>query len=186
MKQDIIKETKERTLYKCTCCKEWLPETKFSNDSSNLHGNRGGRCSQCKNCQRKKYYAERQRLLKDDFAAFRYKMQQALKSAKRRAKMHNRYCDIDIEYLFYIWQQQNGKCALTGIPMTYKFYEGRVNSNLSIDRIDSTKGYTKDNIQLVCMAANQMKNDLPQEEFLNMCKLVISKLHTDEEIKDKK
>nr|DAM18747.1 MAG TPA: hypothetical protein [Caudoviricetes sp.] len=31
-------------------------------------------------------------------------MQQALKSAKRRAKMHNRYCDIDIEYLFYIWQ----------------------------------------------------------------------------------
>nr|DAM18748.1 MAG TPA: restriction endonuclease [Caudoviricetes sp.] len=30
--------------------------------------------------------------------------------------------------------------------MTYKFYEGRVNSNLSIDRIDSTKGYTKDNI----------------------------------------
>ena len=40
------------------------------------------------------------------------------------------------------------------MQMTYKFYEGRVNSNLSIDRIDSTKGYSKDNVQLVCMAAN--------------------------------
>jgi len=50
--------------------------------------------------------------------------------------------------------------------MTYKFYEGRVNTNVSIDRIDSTKGYSKDNVQLVCMAANQMKNDLSMEEFV--------------------
>jgi hypothetical protein len=54
----------------------------------------------------------------------------------------------------YLWEKQKGLCALTGIPMTYKFYEGRVNTNLSVDRIDSAKGYSKDNVQLVCMAAN--------------------------------
>ena len=42
------------------------------------------------------------------------------------------------------------------------------------DRIDSTKGYTKDNIQLVTMAANQMKNDLQMDEFISLCKSVIN------------
>lgn len=58
--------------------------------------------------------------------------------------------------------------------MTYKFYEGRVNTNLSVDRIDSTKGYSKENVQLVCMAANQMKNDLSMEEFVEMCEAVLA------------
>lgn len=173
MTEQVVKEQKGVTLYKCTCCEKWLPETKFSKDSSNLHGNRGGRCQQCKDCQRKKYYAERQRLLENDFAALRYKLNQALKSARRRAKQYNRFIDIDMEYMFYLWQKQKGKCALTGVDLTYKFYEGRVNSNLSIDRIDSTKGYVKDNVQLVCMAANQMKNDLSMDEFIQMCESVI-------------
>lgn len=85
-----------------------------------------------------------------------------------------RYIDIDLEYLFYLWTAQNGKCALTGMQMTYKFYEGRVNSNLSIDRIDSTKGYSKDNVQLVCMAANQMKNDLSMEELTSLCSMILN------------
>ena len=74
----------------------------------------------------------------------------------------------------YLWEKQDGKCALTGMQMTYKFYEGRVNTNLSVDRINSTKGYSKDNVQLVCMAANQMKNDLSMEEFINMCESVLA------------
>lgn len=173
MKQDITKEVNNDTLYLCTACKRYLPRSKFNTDNTNLHGKRGNLCRQCKDCQRKRYYAERQRLLNDDYAALRYKLQQALKSARRRAKEYNRYIDIDLEYLFYLWNSQNGKCALTGIQMTYKFYEGRVNTNLSIDRIDSAKGYSKENVQLVCMAANQMKNDLSTEEFLFMCNKVI-------------
>ena len=57
--------------------------------------------------------------------------------------------------------------------MTYKFYEGRVNTNLSIDRIDSAKGYTRDNVQLVTMVANQMKNDLAIDELVDICERVI-------------
>lgn len=161
------------TLYHCNDCDQYLLKESFSIDSTNLHGKRGALCTICKKCQRKRYYKERQRLLNDDFAALRYKLSQALKGTRRRSKERNTYNDLDLEYLMFLWQKQNGKCALTGIDMTYKFYCGRVNSNLSVDRIDSSKGYTKDNVQLVCMAANQMKNDLSQEEFEFMCKRVL-------------
>lgn len=173
-REQITKLVNGEIYYLCTCCKRYLPNTKFNIDNTNLHGNRGGRCQQCKDCQRKKYYSQRNKLFYDDHFAMKTKLQSALKGARRRAKEHNKYIDIDLEFLYYLWNKQNGKCALTGIPLTYKFYEGRVNSNVSIDRIDSSKGYAKDNVQLVCMAANQMKNDLSQDEFLQMCQLVIN------------
>lgn len=160
--------------YFCSKCKKWRPISKFNIDHSSLHQNRGGLCSECKDCQRERYYRERQRLFEDDDLALRYKLQQALKGTKRRSKEKNIYNDLTIDFLMYLWEKQDGKCALTGIPMTYKFYEGRVNTNLSVDRIDSTKGYAKENVQLVCMAANQMKNDLSMEEFLEMCESVLA------------
>ena len=35
----------------------------------------------------------------------------------------------------------------------------------SLDRIDSSKGYTEDNIQWVHKDVNQMKMDLPEQRF---------------------
>lgn len=40
------------------------------------------------------------------------------------------------------------------------------------NRIDSTKGYTKDNTQLVCDIVNRMKLDLPMNEFVTLCKII--------------
>ena len=160
--------------YFCNKCKKWKSKRKFSIDNNSLHQNRGGVCSECKDCQRERYYRERQRLFENNDVALRYKLQQALKGTRRRSKEKNIYNDLTLDYLMYLWEKQGGKCALTGMQMTYKFYEGRVNTNLSVDRIDSTKGYSKDNVQLVCMAANQMKNDLSMEEFINMCESVLA------------
>lgn len=47
-----------------------------------------------------------------------------------------------------------------------------IQPNVSVDRIDSKKGYTRDNVQLVCMAINQMKSDLDNNTFYNLCKAV--------------
>ena len=160
--------------YICNKCKKWLPKSKFNVDRTTFHGNRGGLCRECKDCQRARYYHERQKLFNDDQLALRYKLTAALKSTRRRSKQYNRYNDLTLDYLMYLWEKQDGKCALTGMQMTYKFYEGRVNTNLSIDRIDSTKGYSKDNVWLVCMAANQMKNDLSMKEFVKMCEAVVA------------
>ncbi len=40
---------------------------------------------------------------------------------------------------------------------------------ISIDRIDSSKGYVRGNVQLVCWVVNQMKNDLTNDELTEWC-----------------
>lgn len=43
----------------------------------------------------------------------------------------------------------------------------------SIDRIDSSKGYTKDNIQWVHKNVNIMKMDQTMDQFLYICKKIV-------------
>jgi hypothetical protein len=64
----------------------------------------------------------------------------------------------------------NGKCAISGRSLTTEF-----NSpwKASIDRIDSTKGYTKNNIQLVGTMVNTAKNKYSMELFVYMCQGVV-------------
>lgn len=62
--------------------------------------------------------------------------------------------EVEVDFLEFLWEQQNGKCALTGVEMTYKF--GSLFA-ASPDRIDSSVGYVIGNIQLVCKAVNIAK-----------------------------
>ena len=105
----------------CNKCKQWKPISKFNIDNTFLHGNRGGLCRECKDCQRKRYYEQRNKLFEDNELALKYKLQQALKGTRRRSKEKNIYNDLTLDYLMYLWEKQDGKCALTGMQMTYKF-----------------------------------------------------------------
>lgn len=44
----------------------------------------------------------------------------------------------------------------------------------SLDRIDSGKDYTLDNVQMVLQVVNMMKNDMPQGVFIEVCQSVIN------------
>jgi len=70
--------------------------------------------------------------------------------------------DLSLDFLCDLWEKQKGCCAISNLPMTTKF-----NSlySCSIDRIDSTKGYTEDNVQLLCKAINYAKGHSSREEF---------------------
>jgi len=57
--------------------------------------------------------------------------------------------------------------------MTYIAGSGRVNTNISIDRIDSSVGYVRGNVQFVCDVVNRMKQELLQEELLLWCKRIL-------------
>jgi hypothetical protein len=81
--------------------------------------------------------------------------------------------DLDLVYLLQLYTQQQGRCALSGVEMTYKAGSGRVNTNISIDRIDSSIGYVRGNVQFVCDVVNRMKQDLPQKELLMWCKRIL-------------
>jgi hypothetical protein len=76
---------------------------------------------------------------------------------------------ISVEDLESILIRQNFKCALTGRDLKFG-YIPREEYTLSVDRIDSDKGYTLDNIQIVHQMVNMCKQGYDQEEFIKMCK----------------
>lgn len=77
--------------------------------------------------------------------------------------------NVSIEYLWNLYQQQDGKCALTGEPITFDTQ----NTTASLDRIDSSGDYTNDNVQWVHKVVNQIKWDLSPEDLTYWCRLII-------------
>jgi hypothetical protein len=65
-------------------------------------------------------------------------------------------------------------CPMLGKPLNYEGTgrEGytREEYSPSLDRIDSSKGYTKDNIQVISWRANRIKNDSTPEELMMIAK----------------
>jgi hypothetical protein len=78
-------------------------------------------------------------------------------------------CDIDLGYLMQVYENQKGKCALSNETMTYLAGAGRVPTNISIDRIDSSKGYLRGNVQFVCDIVNRMKQDMSEKDLYVWC-----------------
>jgi len=75
--------------------------------------------------------------------------------------------------LFY--KKQEEKCALTGVSLHIaNTVEGdkRGESTASLDRIDSSFGYVKGNVQWVHKEINKMKMDLKEDRFIELCGLV--------------
>ncbi len=76
---------------------------------------------------------------------------------------------LTADFLFKIYNQQQGLCAVSGVEMTHLCGQGNVDTNISVDRIDSTLGYEEDNIQLVCRRVNMMKMDKDLDDLLGWC-----------------
>ncbi len=92
-------------------------------------------------------------------------------SAKDRAKKKGIEYELSPTTIRAIYEIQLKKCALTGIDFVLsdsKEYKFRPFAP-SIDRKDSKKGYTYDNIQMVCVIVNKAKNEYSQEIFDMMC-----------------
>lgn len=92
-----------------------------------------------------------------------------LKGAIKRSKSN---IEIDKDYLLELFIKQNNKCALTHIEFDLNLYKNKQENPFrpSMDRIDSSKGYTKDNIRLVCVAVNFALNEFGEETFKQICK----------------
>lgn len=72
---------------------------------------------------------------------------------------------IDFDYLWALWEDQGGKCAISGMEMLHQFNSLE---SISIDRIDSGEGYVPGNVQLVCRWVNLAKQRHTNEEFLGL------------------
>jgi hypothetical protein len=89
---------------------------------------------------------------------------------KKRAEKMDKEFSITIEELDSLLIKQNNQCALTGL--TIKIGNTREETTASVDRIDSSKGYIKDNIQFLHKDINFMKLDYNQTQFIEYCRLV--------------
>ena len=70
--------------------------------------------------------------------------------------------DITADFMFQMWLDQDGCCALSGIKMVWG--GGKATStSMSIDRIDQSRGYYKDNVRLICHAINSFRGKMSDE-----------------------
>lgn len=79
---------------------------------------------------------------------------------------------MTVQDAWKLFEKQNRKCALTGEELTFSKKNNEYDGTASLDRIDSSKGYTLDNVQWVHKKINMMKWDLKQDEFISWCKKV--------------
>lgn len=81
--------------------------------------------------------------------------------------------DISIEYLWELFLEQDRKCALTGWEIYFpQSYKENKNKTASPDRIDSSKGYVKGNIQWVHQDINYLKSNTDNNYFIKICQAV--------------
>lgn len=121
----------------------------------------------CKECARsngrKNYKIYKEKMTIERFARLK------VKNAKSRAKTKNINFDFTVEDFLKLYIKQNGNCFYSGLPMSINIDDNRI---MSIDRINSDLGYTKDNCVLTIRVVNIMKNNLSFSEFIKMCQII--------------
>lgn len=98
---------------------------------------------------------------------------------RKRAKEDDRKsCQITLEDLKRIWDEQGGICPYTGwkmlLPPNASKGTAHVPEKASVDRIDSSLPYMPDNIQFVSLIAQYAKNQWQGAEIIRFCEAVVS------------
>lgn len=80
--------------------------------------------------------------------------------------------NITVDDIINKYIEQQGRCFLSGQLFSTNSKENKSCNNLSLDRIDSKKGYVKDNIQLVTEIVNNSKSDLSNDDYIEWCRKI--------------
>jgi hypothetical protein len=144
---------------KCTKCKAEKPRTEFYNNRTHKSGKTFW-CKVCSNHQSNQVGKETKSLWASR-TYFNNKHQNPelylWKQAKHRAKESGLPFDIEISDI-----DIPQECPYLGCPLLVRDKQLAP----SLDRIDSSKGYTKGNIQVISYQANRMKSNATIEDLL--------------------
>lgn len=96
--------------------------------------------------------------------------QKMLSRAKCRAKAKGRDITITIDDIII-----PKLCPILGVPLViHSGHPGGFPDSPALDRFDSSKGYTPDNVWVISQRANQMKADASVEEMKLFAKWVLN------------
>jgi len=152
----------------CTNCKEEKPLEKFGTRKVNGKVYPKTRCRQCRyRVEISKGWldpvvdAEKSKARYDDV----YKVERAtgvnrsryiLTDSRRDDKKRGRDCDLDIEYID----------ALIAHPCCYC---GEREKQMTLDRVDNTKGHIKGNVVPACKPCNVSRQNKPIADWIELC-----------------
>ena len=137
----------------CGCCGQSKELSEFHLDSQTV----SGYACYCKDCAKGKA-AEAYKIRSESSD---WKLKQTLKASKNRARAKGLEHTLTLYNLKELYPEDN-KCPVFGFELSWG--HPRDNSP-SLDRIDSTKGYTYENCQVISNRANKLKNDATLEEL---------------------
>jgi hypothetical protein len=97
-------------------------------------------------------------------------------SARQRAKAKGLDSDLDVQW---VAERIEAGCAILGEP--FNLTDGPPDGHPahprapSLDRIDSSRGYTRDNVWVICDAINRAKGSMSLRQLMGMCKKVAAR-----------
>jgi hypothetical protein len=144
----------------CSVCNGWKPLAEF-NDASKSWDGLAGLCRGCASKSNKNRY---QKYSKADSLAAIFTLY------RRGAVSRGLSFNLKVEDFKAKWESQDGLCWYTGIEMTTTV---RDPNKVSIDRVDNTQGYTRENTVLCTKRVNLMKREMSVEELRD----IVRKLH---------
>ena len=103
----------------------------------------------------------------DEFSPFRF----VISTCKKNAKAKGLKFDLDLQYLKTLWEQQKGICPYLKRQMVLRpvsRLHDKLPEQASLDRIDSTKGYVKGNVEFICLFVNLGKNGFTKQQVLDL------------------
>lgn len=144
----------EKPLKECAGCGVKKPLDEFPRNYPKIH-QLNSHCKACNKVMRDAY-----RSSPEGFFEF------TLSKITERSKKKGIACTVTPKDLMELFEMQKGRCAITGEPLTFVRNGTTVLTNCSVDRIDSSRGYTLDNLQLVCQVVNHIRWNLSEDDLV--------------------
>lgn len=160
---------------KCFKCKTFKTVDEFSKNRATFDGY----SKICKDCFSKydsvKFgYKKKNNLIKNDIKAY---FSNKVNTLKAKSKLKGLSFDIDADFLYNLYIKQNGKCYYSGIEIIHNAGCSDFNS-ISVERLISEGGYTKDNVVLASFSLNSFKGMMSEYEFKKFLITIIPNLIT--------
>ena len=161
---------------KCGHCGHTKPISEFHKDKTKKFGV-GSTCKECAKKISKEYYYKHSDHIKRRVTCYSEtyvprhsrEIDSRLRNLHTNARGRTKEFSISVEDVYDLWRNQEGRCAYTKLPLLATANQF---NTVSLDRIDSSKGYIVGNVQLVCAAINKMKQEYTEDLFILLSLLV--------------